>query len=71
MLRVLELGVVGAAALVGLFLAVALWIQFLWNGLAADVFSAPTLDFFDSLIAVAAIITVRLFTRVTVIRVKR
>ena len=57
--------VVGGVAIV-LGLA-ALWVQLLWNELAADLFSAPELGLVEALLVVGLIITVRLLTRHTTI----
>lgn len=45
-----------AAAIIA---AVALWVQFLFNGLAADVFGAPELGYWKAVLLVLSISTLR------------
>ncbi len=73
MIRLLTRALVAAivvAAVVGVFLLWTLWVQFLWNGLAADVFGAPSLSFFKTILFVLAVSSIRLFTRTT-LNIKR
>ncbi|KKN68931.1 hypothetical protein LCGC14_0445880 [marine sediment metagenome] len=71
MIRALEIAAFVIAVLAGIYALTALWIQFLWNSLAADVFSAPGLSYVEALLMVAAIVTVRVFTINTKVSVKR
>lgn len=47
------------AVIVVVFAALTLWVQFLWNAVAADVFGAPALSFWQAGLLLLLVSTVR------------